>query len=77
MHAVPGSMLEARARPRTSSECKANVNFLQLLSDAASYTTSIDIPVNGVMGSEYQPRVFETMTDDLGSLLAVTLVVRL
>lgn len=25
---------------------------LQLLSDAASYTTSIDIPVNGVIGSE-------------------------
>jgi len=27
--------------------------YVYLLSDAASYTTSIDIPVNGVIGSEY------------------------
>lgn len=27
--------------------------YVYLLSDAASYTTSIDIPVNGVVGSKF------------------------
>lgn len=32
--------------------------YVYLLSDAASYTTSIDIPVNGVIGSEFPVAAF-------------------
>lgn len=36
--------------------------YVYLLSDAASYTTSIDIPVNGVIGSEFPGRCFRWLS---------------
>lgn len=39
--------------PRLGQVKELGGAYVYLLSDAASYTTSIDIPVNGVIGSEY------------------------
>ncbi|KOC07750.1 3-oxoacyl-(acyl-carrier-protein) [Aspergillus flavus AF70] len=39
--------------PRLAEVQELGGAYVYLLSDAASYTTSIDIPVNGVIGSEY------------------------
>lgn len=39
--------------PRLAEVEELGGAYVYLLSDAASYTTSIDIPVNGVIGSEY------------------------
>lgn len=38
--------------PRLAEVQELGGAYVYLLSDAASYTTSIDIPVNGVIGSE-------------------------
>jgi NAD(P)-dependent dehydrogenase (short-subunit alcohol dehydrogenase family) len=40
--------------PRLAEVEELGGAYVYLLSDAASYTTSIDIPVNGVIGSEYR-----------------------
>jgi NAD(P)-dependent dehydrogenase (short-subunit alcohol dehydrogenase family) len=40
--------------PRLAEVQELGGAYVYLLSDAASYTTSIGIPVNGVIGSEYQ-----------------------
>lgn len=42
--------------PRLAEVQELGGAYVYLLSDAASYTTSIDIPVNGVIGSEYTCR---------------------
>lgn len=39
--------------PRLAEVQELGGAYVYLLGDAASYTTSIDIPVNGVIGSEY------------------------
>ena len=39
--------------PRLAKVQEVGGAYVYLLSDAASYTTSIDIPVNGVIGSMY------------------------
>lgn len=39
--------------PRLAQVRELGGAYVYLLSDAASYTTSIDIPVNGVIGSEF------------------------
>jgi Enoyl-(Acyl carrier protein) reductase len=39
--------------PRLAQVQELGGAYVYLLSDAASYTTSIDIPVNGVIGSAY------------------------
>ena len=39
--------------PRLAEVEELGGAYVYLLSDAASYTTSIDIPVNGVIGSEF------------------------
>lgn len=39
--------------PRLAEVQELGGAYVYLLSEAASYTTSIDIPVNGVIGSEY------------------------
>lgn len=39
--------------PRLAEVQELGGAYVYLLSNAASYTTSIDIPVNGVIGSEY------------------------
>lgn len=44
--------------PRLAEVEELGGAYVYLLSDAASYTTSIDIPVNGVIGSECYPRLF-------------------
>lgn len=41
--------------PRLAEVQELGGAYVYLLSDAASYTTSIDIPVNGVIGSEFFP----------------------
>ncbi len=41
--------------PRLAEVQELGGAYVYLLSDAASYTTSIDIPVNGVIGSESRP----------------------
>jgi len=41
--------------PRLAEVEELGGAYVYLLSDAASYTTSIDIPVNGVIGSKYTP----------------------
>lgn len=43
--------------------------YVYLLSDAASYTTSIDIPVNGVIGSKCSINHSLRLITDVGSLL--------
>lgn len=40
--------------PRLAEVQELGGAYVYLLSDAASYTTSIDIPVNGVIGSEFR-----------------------
>ena len=42
--------------PRLAEVQELGGAYVYLLSDAASYTTSIDIPVNGVIGSEFTLR---------------------
>jgi NAD(P)-dependent dehydrogenase (short-subunit alcohol dehydrogenase family) len=42
-----------RGIPRLAEVQELGGAYVYLLSDAASYTTSIDIPVNGVIGSEF------------------------
>jgi hypothetical protein len=44
--------------PRLAEVEELGGAYVYLLSDAASYTTSIDIPVNGVIGSEYHQGLF-------------------
>lgn len=39
--------------PRLAEVQELGGAYVYLLSDAASYTTSIDIPVNGVIGSKF------------------------
>lgn len=40
--------------PRLAKVGELGGAYVYLLSEAASYTTSIDIPVNGVIGSKYR-----------------------
>jgi hypothetical protein len=40
--------------PRLADTRELGGAYVYLLSDAASYTTSIDIPVNGVIGSKFR-----------------------
>lgn len=40
--------------PRLAEVEELGGAYVYLLSDAASYTTSIDIPVNGVIGSKFE-----------------------
>lgn len=42
--------------PRLAEIHELGGAYVYLLSDAASYTTSIDIPVNGVIGCKYSMR---------------------
>jgi hypothetical protein len=44
-----------RGIPRLAEVQELGGAYVYLLSDAASYTTSIDIPVNGVIGSKFSP----------------------
>jgi hypothetical protein len=44
-----------RRIPRLAEVQELGGAYVYLLSDAASYTTSIDIPVNGVIGSKSLP----------------------
>lgn len=50
--------------PRLAEVQELGGAYVYLLSDAASYTTSIDIPVNGVIGSGY---FFSLCFESLGS----------
>ena len=50
--------------PRLAEVEELGGAYVYLLSDAASYTTSIDIPVNGVIGSKYA-HVLQTVQDVL------------
>ena len=51
--------------PRLAEVQELGGAYVYLLSDAASYTTSIDIPVNGVIGSKFSQMIRST----LGALL--------
>jgi NAD(P)-dependent dehydrogenase (short-subunit alcohol dehydrogenase family) len=60
--------------PRLAEVQELGGAYVYLLSDAASYTTSIDIPVNGVIGSKSKknppPHVLEyTMLTPLAHLV--------
>lgn len=58
--------------PRLAEVQELGGAYVYLLSDAASYTTSIDIPVNGVIGSEFTFKFSSlktTFTDRCYSLL--------
>lgn len=56
--------------PRLAEVQELGGAYVYLLSDAASYTTSIDIPVNGVIGSKCFIVLFRFRCDtDLNSLL--------
>ncbi|KAK5735560.1 hypothetical protein LTR17_008093 [Elasticomyces elasticus] len=59
--------------PRLAEVEELGGAYVYLLSDAASYTTSIDIPVNGVIGSEYRlsRRLYHNIADTTCSLLSV------
>jgi NAD(P)-dependent dehydrogenase (short-subunit alcohol dehydrogenase family) len=43
--------------PRLAEVQELGGAYVYLLSDAASYTTSIDIPVNGVIGSKSKKKI--------------------
>ncbi len=51
--------------PRLAEVQELGGAYVYLLSDAASYTTSIDIPVNGVIGSKFS----QMIRSALGALL--------
>jgi NAD(P)-dependent dehydrogenase (short-subunit alcohol dehydrogenase family) len=51
--------------PRLAEVQELGGAYVYLLSDAASYTTSIDIPVNGVIGSEFSLLCSYTFRFDL------------
>lgn len=55
--------------PRLAEVQELGGAYVYLLSDAASYTTSIDIPVNGVIGSKFLTGVDLIRDADLYSLL--------
>jgi NAD(P)-dependent dehydrogenase (short-subunit alcohol dehydrogenase family) len=56
--------------PRLDEVQELGGAYVYLLSDAASYTTSIDIPVNGVIGSKSKIHVREfTMLTQLAHLV--------
>lgn len=56
--------------PRLAEVQELGGAYVYLLSDAASYTTSIDIPVNGVIGSECLMILSKSLDDtDTNSLL--------
>lgn len=59
--------------PRLAQIQELGGAYVYLLSDAASYTTSIDIPVNGVIGSEFLLfsvyGLFNNIADNIPSLL--------
>ena len=61
--------------PRLAEVEELGGAYVYLLSDAASYTTSIDIPVNGVIGSKFS-RCFRyrVSTDFMCSLLKQSIV---
>ena len=60
--------------PRLAEVQELGGAYVYLLSDAASYTTSIDIPVNGVIGSECLMILSKILNDtDLNSLLKCNL----
>lgn len=67
--------------PRLAEVQELGGAYVYLLSDAASYTTSIDIPVNGVIGSEfhlYHLDAFPSMDHltHLNSLLSIITLAR-
>ena len=57
--------------PRLAEVQELGGAYVYLLSDAASYTTSIDIPVNGVIGSKsgLMIKISTCRTDSCFSLL--------
>lgn len=57
--------------PRLAEVEELGGAYVYLLSDAASYTTSIDIPVNGVIGSKSEQSNPEEVKLTTGSLLVV------
>ena len=57
--------------PRLAEVEELGGAYVYLLSDAASYTTSIDIPVNGVIGSEFEPSVPKEVKLTTSSLLVI------
>lgn len=57
--------------PRLAEVEELGGAYVYLLSDAASYTTSIDIPVNGVIGSKFSLTSPSVAVLTLHSLLAV------
>lgn len=60
--------------PRLAEVQELGGAYVYLLSDAASYTTSIDIPVNGVIGSKCFIVLSRFRRDtDLNSLLRINL----
>jgi hypothetical protein len=60
--------------PRLAEVQELGGAYVYLLSDAASYTTSIDIPVNGVIGSEWSfLRSLQPNANCITSLLVSTL----
>lgn len=60
-----------RGIPRLAEVEELGGAYVYLLSDAAAYTTSIDIPVNGVIGSafEYCRLIVVDLADENNSLL--------
>ena len=57
--------------PRLAEVEELGGAYVYLLSDAASYTTSIDIPVNGVIGSKLPSNSPSVAILTLHSLLAI------
>lgn len=55
--------------PRLAEVQELGGAYVYLLSDAASYTTSIDIPVNGVIGSKFSQVVLVRLDANFCSLL--------
>jgi hypothetical protein len=55
--------------PRLAEVQELGGAYVYLLSDAASYTTSIDIPVNGVIGSKCFQMLYEVKYTNVCSLL--------
>lgn len=57
--------------PRLAEVEELGGAYVYLLSDAASYTTSIDIPVNGVIGSKHPAARIRKSADILSQSVEV------
>lgn len=62
--------------PRLAQVQELGGAYVYLLSDAASYTTSIDIPINGVIGSKFMPTARESISSFNFSIALTSIVLQ-